>query len=74
MSLYCSGEGIHCSNMGFIRYEVNCDKKEQCERYKAFREYKESVDMSQTGMGAGLWLVNVSECAEHNYCDGVFIK
>ena len=62
---------MHISNAGFIRWKVNCDKKEECERYKAFVDFK--GDTSKTGIATGLWLVNVSNCVDHNYCDSVFL-
>ena len=70
MSLYCSGKGIYQANAGFIRWEVTCERKEQCLRYESFLEYK--GDPSHTGPATGLWLVNVSNCVYHRFCDGVF--
>lgn len=72
MSLYCSGKGVVQLNAGFIRYNVECEKKERCLRYQAFIEYK--GDSSKTGMSTGLWLVNVGDCVNHNYRDGVMEK
>lgn len=72
MSLYCSGKGIISLNSGFIRWNVECKKKEQCLIYQAFMDFE--GDTSKTGMSTGLWLVNVGHCVTHNFCDSVFEK
>lgn len=69
MSLYCSGKGIVSLNAGFIKYPVTCEKKEHCLRYQAFVDFKGNT--SETGMATGLWFVDVGNCVNHNYCDGV---
>lgn len=72
MSYYCRGIGQR--REGCV--ERTCPRRDDCLRYEAFNDFIEETKNKspQEGFSTGVWFVDIFECMDNNFEDGVFKK